>query len=90
MASESRLTDNTFEPVDETGTQPFLVTIYFRNGLRQEFIVDKFDWSARPGFGRTATWNQECAVPGDDLLQWLDLNEVILVTTASIEPERRR
>lgn len=65
----------------------FLVTLYFRNGLVREFLVTKFDPTYHPnGDIALVNWEQSSAVPGDELLQWIDWGEVVMMTSHSLEP----
>lgn len=73
----------------ESPTDPFVVTLYFRNGLVREIEMTSVDYRAAHGRILDAVWEQKHAVPGDPLLAYLDWSQIQMVETSTIEPRAR-
>lgn len=76
------LPDEAIQPPEGT---PFTVTLYFRNGLVRDFRVTKFEMDVDEDGIQVASWEQADPQPGDELLQYLEWNDIILATTRTVE-----
>lgn len=61
--------------------EPFTVLLQFRNGNFKEFVVTEFDADVEGDRIMGATWKQDHATPGAELVQFVDWSEVIAVST---------
>lgn len=65
---------------------PFIVTITMPFGIVREFAVTEFDVEYDQ-YGRiaSANWGQGSLMPGEDVLQFVSWEDVLMISTRSIE-----
>lgn len=88
MADDIHFHEDTAQVKVDVDPKPFEIVLWFRNGLQKSYVVTAFVPIVVDGQLRCATWSQDQAVPGDELLQWFDAAEILMVSTASIEDGR--
>lgn len=75
----------TVEAARTTG-DPFQIALHFRNGVIVRHMVTSFETQENPAGGIfSGTWTQLQAKPGEELLQYVNWDEVQMITSRTLE-----